>query len=65
MFGYVNAFQDELKKLDTGVRIDSVKIEDYKFGLLSEIPEEVGYSEGEVTFSFYTMQQIQEPVFTD
>lgn len=59
------AFEDELKKLDTGIRITSVTIEDYRFGALSEIPEEVGYSEGDVTFSFYTMQQIQKPVFKD
>lgn len=59
------AFEDELKKLDTGIRITSVTIDDYRFGSLSEIPEDVGYSDGKVTFSFYTMQKIQEPVFKD
>lgn len=59
------AFQDELKELDKGVRITSVTIDDYKFGLIDELPENIGYSTGKVTFSFYTMQQIQEPVFAD
>lgn len=59
------AFQDELKALDPGIRITAVTIADYKFGLLEELPEDVGYSNGTIEFSFYTMQQIQEPVFAD
>lgn len=59
------ALEDELKASATGIRISSVTIDDYDFGALSEIPEDSGYSTGEVTFVFYTMQQIQEPKFED
>ena len=58
------ALEDELKADDTGVRITGVTIEDYTFGQVSEVPEDKGYSEGEVTFKFYTMQQIQKPDFS-
>jgi len=58
------ALEDELKKNETGVRISSVKIEDYTFNYITEIPEDKGYSNGEVTFVFYTMQQIQKPDFS-
>ncbi len=58
------ALEDELKSKETGVRISGVKIEDYTFGLLAEIPEDKGFSEGEVIFDFYTMQQIQKPDFS-
>lgn len=58
------ALEDELKKNETGVRISSVKISDYTFAYVSEVPEDKGYSEGEVTFVFYTMQQIQKPDFS-
>lgn len=63
------ALEDELKEKETGVRITAVTIDDYTFGALSDIPEgateneDKDYSEGEVTFVFYTMQQIQEPKF--
>ena len=58
------ALEDELKSKETGVRISGVKIEDYTFGQVSEVPEDKGYSEGEVEFKFYTMQQIQKPDFS-
>ena len=58
------ALEDELKSKETGVRISGVKIEDYTFGQVSEVPEDKGYSTGEVTFKFYTMQQIQKPDFS-
>lgn len=58
------ALEDELKKNETGVRISSVKIDDYTFAYVSQVPEDKGYSEGEVTFVFYTMQQIQKPDFS-
>lgn len=58
------ALEDELKKDETGVRISSVTISDYTFSYVTEIPEDKGYSEGEVTFTFYTMQQIQKPDFS-
>lgn len=54
-------FVDQLKELDTGVRITGVTIEDSWFGLLSEKPEEQGYSNGTITYCFYTMQQVDEP----
>ena len=55
------AFVDQLKALDTGVRITGVTIEDSWFGLLSDKPEEKGYSKGTITYCFYTMQQVDEP----
>ncbi len=55
------AFEDQLKALDTGVRITGVTIDDPWFGLLSDIPEEQGYSTGTITYCFYTMQQVDEP----
>lgn len=55
--------EDELKASDTGLRITAVTIDDYNFGALSEIPDDSGYSTGTVSFSFYTMQQIEEPKF--
>ena len=58
------ALEDELKADETGVRITGVTIEDYTFGQVSEVPEDKGYSTGEVTFKFYTMQQIQKPDFS-
>lgn len=60
------ALEDELKEKETGVRIVEVIIKDYSFGSAAEItidPEDKDYSEGTVVFEFYTMQQIQEPVF--
>lgn len=56
------ALEEEVKK-ETGMRITGVTIDDYTFGYVSEIPDDKGYSEGEVSFAFYTMQQIQKPVF--
>lgn len=58
------ALEDELKANETGVRITGVTIEDYTFGQVTEVPEDKGYSTGEVTFKFYTMQQIQKPDFS-
>ena len=58
------ALEDELKKNETGVRISGVTIDDYTFNYVTEIPEDKGYSEGTVTFTFYTMQQIQKPDFS-
>lgn len=67
------ALEDELKKDGTGMRITSVTIDDYTFNNASDIPsapagqnnqDDKGYSEGEVVFEFYTMQQIQEPDFS-
>lgn len=58
------ALEDELKAKETGVRISGVTIDDYTFGQVSEVPEDKGYSEGEVEFKFYTMQQIQKPDFS-
>lgn len=58
------ALEDELKKNETGVRISSVTIADYTFAYVTEIPEDKGYSEGNVTFTFYTMQKIQKPDFS-
>lgn len=58
------ALEDELKKEGTGIRITDVTIDDYTFNLLSEIPEDKGYSNGNVSFTFYTMQQIQKPDFS-
>lgn len=57
------ALEDEFKTKETGARITSVTINDYSFGKVAELPEDKGYSEGTVEFTFYTMQQIQEPVF--
>ena len=57
--------EDELQKNGTGIRITGVNINDYTFAFASDIPEEKGYSEGTVTFSFYTLQQIQEPKFSE
>lgn len=57
------ALEDELKK-ETGIRITGVTIDDYTFNYVAEVPEDKGYSEGEVTFVFYTMQQIQKPDFS-
>lgn len=57
------ALADKLKDLDSGVRITSIAIDDIKFGKLADLPEDEGYSSGTVTFSFYTMQQIQQPKF--
>jgi hypothetical protein len=57
------ALEDELKKNESGIRITSVTIGDYTFGYASEVPEDKGYSTGDVTFEFYTMQQIQKPEF--
>ncbi|MBE6851899.1 MAG: hypothetical protein E7505_00280 [Ruminococcus sp.] len=59
------ALEDELKKDETGIRITNVSIGDYTFSYASEVPEEKGYSEGDVTFEFYTMQQIQKPEFNN
>ena len=56
--------EDELKENETGVRISSVKVDDYTFGYITELPEDKGYSEGEVEFTFYTMQKIEEPDFS-
>ncbi|MDO5560939.1 MAG: hypothetical protein Q4F95_15260 [Oscillospiraceae bacterium] len=58
-------FQDKIKELDTGIRISSVAIDDYSFGKNNPDPNEVGYSQGTIKFNFYTMQQIQKPVFSD
>ncbi|MDD6827797.1 MAG: hypothetical protein PUE12_17125, partial [Oscillospiraceae bacterium] len=58
------ALEDELKKEGTGIRITDVTINDYTFNLVSEIPEDKGYSDGNVSFTFYTMQQIQKPDFS-
>ena len=58
------ALEDELKKSETGVRISSVTISDYTFSYVTDVPEDKGYSEGNVTFTFYTMQQIQKPDFS-
>lgn len=58
------ALEDELKSKETGIRISSVKIDDYTFGMVSEIPEDKGFSDGEVELKFYTMQQIQKPDFS-
>ena len=58
------ALEDELKSKETGMRISSVTIDDYTFGMVSEIPEDKGFSEGEVELKFYTMQQIQKPDFS-
>ena len=58
------ALEDELQKNETGIRISSVKINDYTFNYVTDVPEDKGYSEGEVTFNFYTMQQIQKPDFS-
>ena len=58
------ALENELKDKETGARITSVKIDDYTFNYVTEIPEDKGFSEGEVTFVFYTMQQIQKPDFS-
>ena len=57
------SFEDELKSKLTGARIVSVKIDDYTFANASDVPEEKGFSDGEVVIEFYTMQQIQDPVF--
>lgn len=57
------ALEDELKEKETGIRITAVTIGDYKFGALEQVPDKKGYSEGNVEFEFYTMQQIQEPKF--
>ena len=56
--------ENELKEKETGARITSVKIDDYTFNYVTDIPEDKGFSEGEVTFVFYTMQQIQKPDFS-
>jgi hypothetical protein len=58
------ALEDELQKNETGVRIAGVTIDDYTFNYVTEIPEDKGYSEGTVTFVFYTMQEIQKPDFS-
>jgi hypothetical protein len=58
------ALEDELQKNETGVRITGVTIDDYTFNYVTEIPEDKGYSEGKVTFVFYTMQEIQKPDFS-
>jgi len=58
------SLENELKDKETGVRISSVKIDDYTFNYVTDVPEEKGFSEGEVTFVFYTMQQIQKPDFS-
>lgn len=58
------ALEDELQKNETGVRISAVNINDYTFNYVTEIPEDKGYSEGNVEFTFYTMQEIQKPDFS-
>jgi len=58
------ALEDELAKNETGIIISSVVIDDYTFNYVTDIPEDKGYSEGSVTFEFYTMQQIQKPDFS-
>ena len=58
------ALEDELQKNETGVRISAVNINDYTFNYVTEIPEDKGYSEGSVEFTFYTMQEIQKPDFS-
>jgi hypothetical protein len=58
------ALENELKDKETGARITSVKIDDYTFNYVTDVPEDKGFSEGEVTFAFYTMQQIQKPDFS-
>lgn len=58
------ALEDELAKDQTGVRISSVTIEDYTFNYLTDIPEDKEYSNGTVTFDFYTMQRIEKPDFS-
>lgn len=57
------ALEEDLKS-ETGIRITGVKIEDYTFTYVAEVPEDKGFSTGEVTFAFYTMQQIQDPDFS-
>lgn len=58
------ALEDELSKNETGIRITAVTIDDYTFNYVTEIPEDKGYSNGTVTFEFFTMQQIQKPDFS-
>lgn len=65
------AFIDGLKEQDTGVRVVSVTIGDYTFGQLENenitldpaAADMKGYTTAQVKFEFYTMQQIQKPVF--
>jgi len=58
------ALEDELQKNETGVRITGVKINDYTFNYVTDIPEDKGYSKGTVSFTFYSMQEIQKPDFS-
>jgi len=61
-------FIDDMKKNDTGVRITNIEIKDYTFGAMNvrngqeNAQENRGYSEGKITFVFYTMESIDEPV---
>lgn len=64
-------FMDQLRKDDPGMRIVELVINDYKFGNVTPEVLELdpalkkweGYSVGAIAIEFYTMQQIQEPVF--
>lgn len=58
------ALEDELAKDETGIRISSVTIDDYTFNYVTDIPEDKEYSNGSVTFDFYTMQRIEKPDFS-
>ncbi len=57
-------FLDEMSKINTGIRITDVTIDDPWFGLLEKEPEKYGYSNGTITFCFYTMQKIAPPDFS-
>lgn len=57
-------FLDEMKDIDTGMRITNVTIDDPWFGILEKEPEKNGYSKGTITFEFYTMQKIAAPDFS-
>lgn len=64
-------FLDALREKETGIRVNSVAIGDYKFNMDQpddfrnnpETKDLVGFSDGSITFTFYTMQEIQDPVF--
>lgn len=58
------SYIDQIKKIDPGVRITSLSIEDPWFGILSDEPKDYGYSKGNVSFCFYTMQKIAKPDFS-
>lgn len=49
-------FADEIKNLDTTVIIQDLTIDDYTFGIASEVPEDIGMSTGSVTLAFYSVQ---------